>query len=323
MARDEAIRMFQALGSECGAWVIGDSAAGSAEQGTEMVERCLLRWHRRFTRFDPRSELSMLNDDPRETIEVSSMMARFIAAVLEAAELTGGLVDATLLGEIERAGYRTDLDASLPLAEALRLAPARAAAAPHPDARWRGVRLAGRTLHRPVGVKFDSGGIAKGMFADLLGDALAAAHSYAVDCGGDVRVGGQGLLRRRVEVLAPTGGRVVHAFELCDGAVATSGIAKRSWLDAAGAPAHHLLDPCSGRPAYTGVVQATALAPTATEAEARSKAALLSGPAGARAWLPHGGVLVFDDATEALVEPDPNPSGSGSLPLPLPRGPLR
>jgi len=28
-------------------------------------------------------------------------------------------------------------------------------------------------------------------------------------------------------------------------------------------PAHHLLDPRTGRPAYTGVVQATALAPTA------------------------------------------------------------
>ena len=42
-------------------------------------------------------------------------------------------------------------------------------------------------------------------------------------------------------------------------------------------------------------MQATAVAPTALEAEIRAKAALLSGPEGAAAWLPDGGVLVFDD----------------------------
>ena len=40
-------------------------------------------------------------------------------------------------------------------------------------------------------------------------------------------------------------------------------------------------------------MQATAVAPTALEAEIRAKAALLSGPDGAAAWLPDGGVLVF------------------------------
>lgn len=85
--------------------------------------------------------------------------------------------------------------------------------------------------------------------------------------------------------------------------MATSGIGRRSWLDAAGRPAHHLLDPATGRPAFTGVVQATALAPTAAEAEARAKAALLSGPEGASAWLPHGGLVVLDDGTHHVVEP--------------------
>lgn len=304
MPSDEAIRTFDALGSECGAWVIGESAAGSAEQGAEMVERCLRRWHAQFTRFAPDSELSKLNDDPREVVEVSAMMARFVAAALAAATRTRGLVDATLLGEIERAGYATDLGPpTLSLAETLRRAPARAPASARAEGRWQSVRLAGRTVTRPVGVRFDSGGIAKGMFADLLGETLSRAQSYAVDCGGDLRVGGVGGLTRRVEVIAPTGERVLHAFELREGAAATSGIGKRSWLDAAGLPAHHLLDPASGRPAYTGIVQATALAPTATEAETLSKAAVLSGPAGARAWLPHGGLLVFDDETYAVVEP--------------------
>ena len=83
--------------------------------------------------------------------------------------------------------------------------------------------------------------------------------------------------------------------------MATSGIGRRSWLDACGAPAHHLLNPATGRPAFTGVTQATALAPTALEAEARAKAAVLSGPERAREWLPDGGVVVFDDGSFEVV----------------------
>jgi thiamine biosynthesis lipoprotein len=89
--------------------------------------------------------------------------------------------------------------------------------------------------------------------------------------------------------------------------VATSGIGRRSWLGPRGRPAHHLLDPATGAPAFTGVVQATALAPTALEAEIRAKAALLSGPAGGERWLAeHGGVLVLDDGSvrEVILEED-------------------
>jgi thiamine biosynthesis lipoprotein len=85
------------------------------------------------------------------------------------------------------------------------------------------------------------------------------------------------------------------------GAFATSGIGRRAWLDRDGRPAHHLLDPATGRPAYTGVAQATALAATAREAEMRSKAAVLSGPDRAASWLPHGGVVVLDDGRSVVV----------------------
>jgi thiamine biosynthesis lipoprotein len=74
------------------------------------------------------------------------------------------------------------------------------------------------------------------------------------------------------------------------------------WWDADGRPAHHLLDPSTGAPAWTGVLSATALAPTALEAEARAKAALLAGPAGARALLRrHGGVVVAEDGAVDVI----------------------
>ena len=51
------------------------------------------------------------------------------------------------------------------------------------------------------------------------------------------------------------------------------------------------------------MVQVTALAHTALDAEVRAKAALLSGPVDGARWLRHGGVLVFDDGSHLVVDP--------------------
>jgi FAD:protein FMN transferase len=297
IATEEHSATFDCFGSQCTVHVGGDRAA----EAVARAERSLLAWHDRFTRFEPTSELSRLNADPRWEVAVSPVMARFVQAVVAAAHLTGGLVDATLLGELERAGYDADLDGSLPLEISLALAlPPRAPARPRPRSRWREIEVGadGRTVRRPPGVMLDSGGLAKGLFADLLGAEFAGHESFAIDCAGDLRVGGA---ERAVLVAGPFDDRVLHTFEVSDAGVATSGIGGRSWLDADGEPAHHLLDPATGRPAFTGVVQATALAPTALEAEVRAKAAVLSGPAQARGWLPHGGVVVLDDGSHEVV----------------------
>jgi FAD:protein FMN transferase len=220
-------------------------------------------------------------------------MARFAASVAYAAELTGGLVDATLLDELERAGYRSDLGTPLDLPTALGLAPPRRPANGRRPPTLE-VDFGALTIRRQSGTRLDGGGLAKGLFADILAETLRGRPSFAVDCAGDLRIGGAA---RRVDVASPFDGRVLHRATLTNVGVATSGIGRRSWLDGDGRPAHHLLDPSHGRPAFTGVVQATAVAPTALEAEVRAKAAVLSGPDGATAWLPHGGVIVFDDGT--------------------------
>jgi len=300
----EATQAFRCFGSRCAVFVIGDGARRTAAEAVEHATRRLLGWHERFTRFDPASELSRLNADWRARVPVSPVMARFVDAVATAGERTGGLVDATLVTELEAAGYRTHFEgAPLPLELALRLAPRRRAASPSRAARWREIELdaAARTVTRPPGVMLDSGGLAKGLFADLLADELATHASFAIDCAGDVRVGGAAGMTRDVPVANPFGGDALHTYAATGAGIATSGIGARSWLDADLRPAHHLLDPATGRPAFTGVVQATALAPTALEAEVRAKAAVLSGPERAGAWLPHGGVVVLDDGSHSAL----------------------
>jgi FAD:protein FMN transferase len=296
---------FECFGSSCTV-IVADAARLAAARADAIAARTrLLDWHTQFSRFRDDSELSRLNADPHPTVSVTPMMRRVIAAAVAAATDTGGLVDPTLVTEIERAGYAGHLDGpGLPLAQALLDGPPRASATAHADARWQHVAADRRrgTVSRPPGVRLDPGGIAKGVFADELGVSLAPHDAYVVECAGDLRLGGTAGIVRPVHVASPFGYEIIHTFELSVGGVATSGIGKRSWLGPDGSPAHHLLDPGTGRPAFTGVVQVTAIAATATAAEARSKAALLSGPDGAARWLPDGGVIVLDDGQIRVID---------------------
>jgi thiamine biosynthesis lipoprotein len=306
-AEAEIGERFDCFGSSCAVFVIGAGREASAREAVDRVRRSLLGWHERFSRFRPNSELSCLNRDPRTRVPVSPLMARFANAVLSAGFLTAGLVDATLIDQIESAGYAGELRDPLPLSRALSLAPPRRPARAAKAARWHEleVSLADHTVKRPIGVRLDSGGLAKGLFADVLAEELADHPSFAINCAGDLVIGGREGYSRPIHVESPFDGRTLHTFESTRTGVATSGIGRRAWLDARGRPAHHLLDPSSGEPAYTGVVQATALAPSALMAEIHAKAAILSGPGAARGWLPHGGVIVLDDGSHEVIRPTP------------------
>ncbi len=217
------------------------------------VQAIVHQLHSDLTRFDPGSELSRLNSNPGQVVEVSPLMLRFLGEVVEVARASGGLVDATLVDAIERAGYGESRNfRAQPDPGPIPVGIHRHPAASDPKALW-------------AQVKVDPD---RGLVADRSDCALTAAAS-ARD-------------RAMAEMVIPSG----HA-------VATSGITRRAWSGPDGQYRHHLIDPGTGLTAFTGVVQATAAAPTAVEAEVLAKAALLVGPHAATHWLRCGGVLVL------------------------------
>jgi thiamine biosynthesis lipoprotein len=289
------------------------AAGPGARAALEAARARLLDAHRRLSRFDPGSELSRLNRDPQRAVPASPLLRRLALAVHQAGALSGRLVDGTLLREIERAGYAASIDAApLPWSEAPAAPPVTSPAGPSERADWAAVAIdeAVGTVIRPPGVKIDGGGLAKGLLADLVGADLARFRSFAVECCGDLRLGGTGGRERAILVSDPCGGEPLEELRLRQGAVATSGTSRRSWLGPDGRPAHQIIDPRSGRPAFTGVVQATAVGPTALHAEVYAKAALLAGPAAGVEWLPHGGVLVLDDGSVETVRARRAPAGA-------------
>lgn len=299
--------MFHSMGSDVRLLIGAPLRPGLAPplDAADRERAFVLDFAQRLSRFRPDSELSALNRDPRPTAPASQLLRTAVRAGLWAAERTGGLVEPTLVGELERVGYVTSRDGTTPasLTEALAHAPGRRPARPNPHSRWDAVEVDDEAgaITRPPGVQLDTGGTGKGLCADAVAHRLGGYTRYLVDCGGDIAVGGVGaqLEPFEIEVEHPLTGRSLGTIAVTGGGVATSGLNVRIWRDAGGAFAHHLLDPSTGEPAWTGLISVTALAPSALEAETMSKLALLSGPDAAREVLAEYGGVIVDDAGEA------------------------
>jgi FAD:protein FMN transferase len=299
--------------------LVGSTSLSSRDVrlGALRVQARLQAMHRALTRFEHDSELSRLNARTGEEVPVSATLLRAVQAALWAARISDGLVDPTVLGDLERAGYGISRAGTTPaaLAEAIAAAPPRLAASPRRPAAWATIQVDAqrRTIRLPRDLRIDLGGTAKGLAVDLAADLLADHATYAVDAGGDIRIGGTEPAPRAVRIAHPLKDEIAHSFTVTTGAVATSGLRTRVWRSG-GAFAHHLIDPAHGTPAWTGVIQATALAPTALEAETLAKTALLSGPQTGRCLLErHGGALILDGGELILagdLDAAPAPTGA-------------
>jgi thiamine biosynthesis lipoprotein len=263
-----------------------------------------------LSRFRGDSELSALNRDPRPAVPASPLLRRLVLAVRATGARSGGLADASLLGSLERQGYTSSRAGVAPasLDDAIAAAPARRPAQPHPARGHARVAVdADGRVVRPPGLRIDSGGLGKGLAADLAATTVPAGIRYAISCGGDLAVGaGSPLPPWEIAVDSARTGAPVHRLRVRRGGVATSGITSRLWRRPDGTYAHHLIDPATGEPAWTGLVAVTAVAATAMEAEVLAKTALLSGSDRARTLLARrGGVLQHDDGRVEIVAGPP------------------
>ncbi|MGB1583253.1 MAG: FAD:protein FMN transferase [Solirubrobacterales bacterium] len=304
-------RGFERMGTRIDLWVGGVPTA-RAESALAEGERFIGEFDDTLSRFKPTSELSRLNADARETVKSSHLLVRLVEAALWAARASNGLIDPTVTPALRDIGYTEskagDTPASLVTAVG-RLKQTKSAEA-NPRSRWREIQVdrVGRTISRPPGVEIDSGGSGKGLAADLLAERwsikLGRRARFIIDCGGDIRVGGDGP-PIKVTIDPPTGdlGSPTGKIEIAEGAIATSGIGQRIWRRKDGEFVHHLIDPASGESAWTGLAGVTQLAPTTLVAETMAKTAFLSGPdIGRRIVANNGGVLFHLDGSIERVD---------------------
>jgi thiamine biosynthesis lipoprotein len=245
---------FDALGTTCSLFGVGVSASPLQEGETWVRELGA-----RLTRFSTASELVRLNSSAGRWMRVSAEMEEVLRESLRAFELSAGLVNAAVLESMMAIGYTRTL-AEGPTATRLR----DAHSAPRlPEVLE--VRAGAARLSSCAGL--DLGGIAKGWMADRLSERLG--RNVLVNLGGDLRARGDGPEGSGWPV-----GIAGHTVLLQDHGAATSSVRRRRWGDGL----HHLIDPRTGRPADTGLAEASVVAETAAAAEVIAKAAVLAGP---------------------------------------------
>ncbi|HEY4378548.1 MAG TPA: FAD:protein FMN transferase [Acidimicrobiales bacterium] len=274
---------FRAMGSAVHVIVVG-GPPGLADWARARIDDLEHRW----SRFLPDSEVSELNRRAGSPVVVSADTIELVERATEACRVTGGSFDATVLGDVIRAGYDRpfdDLAGDRPSPQSiLQLGGAN-------------VVVDGSTVRLPAGTGFDPGGIGKGLAADIVvREAMAGgARGMCVNLGGDLRVAGE----------PPSGDAwtvsVQHAWQddpvvlvgLHDGAVATSTTLRRRWTTD-GQPKHHLIDPGTGQPSTSDLNLVSVIGASGWVAEVLAKAVLLRGSA-------HPFDLIGGSGAEALA----------------------
>src|SRR5450631_258803 len=258
---------FRAMGSDASIVVVGGPRDLTA-RARARVEQLEALW----SRFLPTSEVSRLNAAAgTSSLLVAPETFELVERGVEAWEMTQGLFDPTVLGDVLRAGYTASFD-QLPLlvgGSVSRLG--RGCAGIELDPSLCAVRL-------PRDVGFDPGGIGKGLAADLVVDELlaAGADGACVNLGGDIRVAGTPPEESwAIAIDHPSRPEPAAVVHLQRGAVATSSRLNRRWETDRGF-AHHLIDPRRGTPADAKVWTSTAVAATGWQAEVLAKASFLA-----------------------------------------------
>jgi thiamine biosynthesis lipoprotein len=251
---------FDAMGCEI-------FVAGDGPLPTDDIERLFRDRERLFSRFLSDSEINQVNARTGHVVSVSREFAHTLTVALQIAEQTEGMVDPTIGGALEAAGYTRDFALLRPDAEP---------PGPSEPGVWRSALLVGRRLHVPPGVRIDLNGVVKALAVD---DALAMIPSH-----GFVSAGGDLAARGELTVALPDGEPVA----LRRGALATSGRSKRVWIKG-GALQHHLIDPRTGSPSESLWEQVTACGANCLAADAAAKAGFLLGEHGP-AWLDARGI---------------------------------
>jgi thiamine biosynthesis lipoprotein len=262
------------------------------------------------SRFRPDSELCSLSSSGRAT-ELSPLLAEAVAVALRAARLTDGDVDPTVGAAMAAVGYDRDFAQVASQGPGIKLTVREVPG-------WRHLRLVGRTLIMPPGVRLDLGATAKAWAADRSAARIAArvGGGVLVSLGGDIAVAGPapktGWQVRVQDVTGLPGDPPAGPYAqiaIRDGGLATSSTAARRW-QRGGDVLHHILDPRTGLPAEPVWRTVSVAAGSCADANAASTAAVIRGRR-ALGWLAeHRLPARLVDATGAVFTVAGWPAGS-------------
>ena len=149
---------FRAMGSDAHVIVVGGPIDG-ATRARARIDELEQRW----SRFIADSEISVLNANAGQFVEVSDDTRLLVDRAIEAWRISGGSFDPTVLGAMIRAGYDRSFD---------KLGEAPSAGVSALLLGCTDIEITDRSVCLPAGTGFDPGGIGKGLAAGIAITAL-------------------------------------------------------------------------------------------------------------------------------------------------------
>ena len=240
-----------------------------------------------FSRFQPDSELTLVNQRAGMRTEVS---AEFIALAMVAkkwSEQTNGLYNPFVLPALQQAGYQGSWPEVANVTQATNYADRTVSNA-------RDLQIGDDWIELPPNTALDFGGIGKGYLADQLAEQLPPdITGYWFSLGGDIICGGFDVDHQpwRIGIQNVDSSDALCFVTNTSGqplAVATSGTTKRR-----GPNWHHIIDPRTALPAKTDILTATVTSNSATEADVYAKCLVILGSHAAQSFAQENGINTF------------------------------
>jgi thiamine biosynthesis lipoprotein len=281
-----------------------DAPAGAMNDAEQALQRLEQRW----SRFLPDSDITRINLADGRPVVVDPLTLTLITTMADAATLTDGRYDPTILPVLVADGYRASVE------DPSRLTMLPACPSPMGAVSTVAIDTHRRTVTAPPGLTLDPGGIGKGLAADLVVAQLldAGTSGALVDIGGDLACAGTPpradgwhvTIERPDEPDAD-----LTTFALDTGGVATSSTRSRCWTRD-DAVHHHVIDPTTGAMSDTDLAAVTVVACRGWLAEAHATAAILAGQAGVLAYLESHGLsgLAVTVSGAIVATPDLTPT---------------
>ncbi|MDE2183963.1 MAG: FAD:protein FMN transferase [Alphaproteobacteria bacterium] len=277
--------LFHAMATPCEVRLETEDQA-LAMAVAETAETEVRRIERKFSRYRSDSVVGKINASGGGTLAVDAETASLINFADRCHQLSGGLFDIT--SGVLRRIWRFDGSDRVPAqaqVKAMRFLVG-----------WKKVRWEPPAIMLPAGMEIDLGGLAKEYAVDrtLAVIARVTQQPALVNFGGDLRVSGPRRQGGRWKVAIESVEAEGHAaglIELADGALATSGDARRFLLKD-GVRYGHILNPRTCMPVEHAPRSVTVAAPTCIEAGMTATMAILNGKQaetflereGVRAW---------------------------------------
>lgn len=267
---------FRAIGTEVSVdIVLGENIFEErVRAAVEKIKTIFQKNEKIFSRFNPDSELSFLNDNLGKEIAISKEMSEVLELCLKFNKLSDGYFDPRVISNLEKIGYDKDFKTHDFNSEESKKITVEKIAGDFSD------DIILNPIKQAVIIKkrIDTTGIAKGYAVDEAAQFLLAEdiQNFIVDAGGDMFASGHSdedaPWRIGIESLSDE----KLMLQLENAGIATSGIDRKRWT-IGGKKYHHLINPKDPENFSYDIKTVTVIEEKTVEADGRAKVLVLMG----------------------------------------------